>query len=208
VAACVDRRAERGTIGEGSRRAGLLASAAGAASGDVGADPSTGESDEHDSGQAQHLLGAGAADRRGSGGAHRPGGDRGVVRAAAGAAAGAVAWPGQTSRGLSPRDRLAGAQTRRLRPLCVSRRSVSDDDLPAGLRCVAGGAARTRGQGVRASVAPGEPGRGGGRGEGAGGVADQRRSGERAGGGSAAGQTGAVSAGGLGGRCGGGLATV
>jgi len=94
---------------QGGRRAGLLTAPAGRTVGNARTHARARQSHEYDSGQAQHLLGAGAVHRRGSGGAHRHGGDRGLVRAALGPAAGAFAWPGQTSRRLPAHHRLAGA---------------------------------------------------------------------------------------------------
>ena len=69
-----------------------------------------------------------------------------------------ASWPGQASRRVPPRHRLAGAQAGSVRGVPLPRRDVSDQPVPDRLRRVEGPAARPRGQGVPGGPPPGEPG--------------------------------------------------
>jgi hypothetical protein len=182
VRACVGGPAERVPRGEVCRGASTAGPAAGASAGDVGASAGPGEPGGDDPGEEEHLLGAGAFAGGVGRGPQRCRGDRGVVRGGAGADDGTAAWPVETPDRLSPRDRLAGAETRGVRALCVPRGPVPECDVSAGLRRAGGAAAWACGPGVRAGFVPGGPG-GGGACRGSVGAAPGRASaGERTGG--------------------------
>jgi hypothetical protein len=202
------RTAERGAGRGRGGGSGPLAAVAGAAAGGAGAGAGQGESGQHDPGEEEHVLGAGAADRGGRRGAGRGRDDRGVVRGRARAADGTAARPGEAPRRLSAPQRLAGAEAGGLRTLRVPRGPVPHGGVPAGLRRAGGPAARACGPGVCAALAPGDRGGGGpGRG-GTGGVAGGRAGADGADGAGALGRGHAVGAGGAGGRAGGGPAAV
>jgi hypothetical protein len=148
-------------------RGGPAAAVAGASAGDPGAATGEGQPGEHDPGQEEYLLGTGPVDRGVAGSALGRRGPRGVVRGCAGPSDGAAARAVQASHRLSARDRLAGTQAWGLCPLRLSRGVVPECDLPAGLRCAGGAAARACRPGLRADFVPGGPG---GRGAGPGGV--------------------------------------
>lgn len=203
-----DDAPQRGPARTAGRGTGAVAAVAGGAVGSGGAATGEGRPGQHHPRQAQHLFGAGAADRRGGGGAGRGRAGRGLVRGGAGADDGTAARPGEASHRLSPHQQLAGAQAGGLRPLRVPRGPVSDGDLPPGLRRAPRPAAGAGGQGVRAAVAPGDPG-GGGQGRGGrGGLVGGRAAADRAGGAGALGRRDAVDTGGAAGRAGGGPAAV
>jgi hypothetical protein len=150
--------AERAAAGGVRGRGRAAAAAAGAAAGDGGAVAGAGAARQHDPGAAQHLLGAGAADRRVRRGAGRRRGDRGVVRRGAGAADAAAARAEQARDRLPAHYPLAGAQAGRVRPLRLPGRPVPDHDLPARLRRLAGTGPRAGRPRLRAAAVPGGPG--------------------------------------------------
>ena len=109
---------------------------AGSAPGDPGAAAGEGGSGEHDQGATQRLLGPVAAEGGMGGSARGDRDDRGVVRAGAPSDGAKVAWPRQASHRLPACDRLAGAQTRSVRPLLLSGGPVSHQPVSSGLRRV------------------------------------------------------------------------
>ena len=132
---------------------------AGPPAGDGPPDQGTGRLGEHDPRRRQRLLAAQPTDRR-VGGRSRQGRDPGgLARGQQGRHPASASWPGEASRRVPPRHRLAGAQARGVRGVPLPRRDVPDQPVPDRLRRVEGPAARPRGQGLPGDPPPGEPGR-------------------------------------------------
>src|SRR5262249_56013723 len=92
IGASVASPAQPQPAGEVCRGTGAAASFTGASLRDQGTAARAREPRGHDPGEEEHLLGAGAFAWGVGGGAHRRGGDRGVVRRRAGANDGTAAW--------------------------------------------------------------------------------------------------------------------
>jgi len=133
VFTCSGGPAQREPGGEVRAGAGASGSVAGASAGDVGTSAGARGPGQHDSGEEEHLLGAGALAGGVGRGAYRCRGGRGMVRGFAGTDDGTLAWPVEAPHRLSSRDRLAGAQARGIRTLCLPRGPVPDANVPAGL---------------------------------------------------------------------------
>ena len=128
---------------------------AGAAAGGVPARPSACAAGQHDQRGAEHLLGAGAPDRRVGGGARLRGNGRGVVRPTKGGSGAAVAWPAQAPHQLSARDRVAGAQAGSVCRVSLSSGVVSDEPLSHGLRLFGGDGVGKFSPGIPGNIAAG-----------------------------------------------------
>jgi hypothetical protein len=137
------------------RGAEASAFVAGKTSGIVPTVASAGAIGQHDHGGAEHLLGAGPADRRVGGGAGVRGSDRGVVRPTKGGTAAAFAGPAQASDRLSARDRLAGSQAGGVCRVSLSGGVVSDKPISHGLRRIGGDGVGTSGPRIPGNSAPG-----------------------------------------------------
>ena len=105
----VQNQRNAGRAGPVTAEMRLPASAACGTAGDAGAPAGACEPAEHDPGETQHLLGAGAVDRRRGRSPPGAGGDRGLVRPGVGPADAALARPGQALDRLPAHHRLAGA---------------------------------------------------------------------------------------------------
>ncbi len=148
------RPVERQPPGEEDPGDGAVACAAGESVRVGGPRRGEGGRGEHDPRPREHVLGVEPADRRAGGGATVRRARGGVVRAEAGGADAAVAWPRPAPGRVPARDRLAGPQAGCVRGVPVPGGPVPDDDVPHRLRRVAFAGAAPGRQGVPAAALP------------------------------------------------------